>query len=77
MTMNLNTIALVKEPESDLSIKGTTVSVDYGMIYQLPDGTEVLRIDKSGITYLGERMNDAGEAHRALIAAFTDIKIRK
>lgn len=32
-------------------------------------GTEVLRIDEAGFTYLGERVADAGEAHRAFIAA--------
>lgn len=32
-------------------------------------GTEVLRIDEKGFTYLGERVEDAGEARRVFIAA--------
>jgi hypothetical protein len=31
--------------------------------------TEILRIDADGMTYKGQRIEDAGEAHRAFIEA--------
>ena len=32
-------------------------------------GTEVLRLDGEGMTYKGQRVEDAGEAHRAFMEA--------
>ena len=33
------------------------------------ENIEVLRIDKDGFVFKGERINDAGEAHKAFIEA--------
>jgi hypothetical protein len=34
-----------------------------------PGGAEIMRIDKDGMVYMGKRIDDAGEAHRAFIDA--------
>jgi len=38
------------------------------------DGTEILRIDETGMTYKGKLIEDAGEAHEAFLEAMAVIK---
>lgn len=37
------------------------------------EGKEVLKVDKEGIIYNGERVKDAGEAYAAIIQFFTKV----
>ncbi len=51
--------------EAALTLKAFTPNNN--VIFDLGTGTEVLKLDKDGFVYKGERINDAGEAHRLFI----------
>lgn len=40
----------------------------------LANKTEILRLDHTGMTYKGQRIEDAGEAHRAFIEVMTAMR---
>lgn len=46
-----------------LSLQPTTI------IFSCLPGTEVMRLDLTGMTYKGQRIEDGGEAHRAFLEA--------
>jgi hypothetical protein len=35
---------------------------------------EIMRLDEQGMTYMGQRIEDAGEAHRAFLKAMTQMQ---
>ena len=39
------------------------------IIFSCLPGTEVMRLDLTGMTYKGQRIEDAGEAHRVFLEA--------
>jgi len=43
------------------------------VIFNFGKHGEIMRIDKDGMTYKGQRIEDAGEAHRAFLKAMGDV----
>ena len=52
-----------KQNLGTLSLQPNTI------IFSCLPGTEVMRLDLTGMTYKGQRIEDAGEAHRVFLEA--------
>lgn len=44
-------------------------------VFNAPDGTEILRIGEQGMTYKGQLIEDAGEAHKAFLDAMAEVRL--
>ena len=49
------------------------VNPAYALYLSSEGGKEVLKVDKEGIIYNGERVKDAGEAYAAIMQFFTKV----
>jgi hypothetical protein len=62
---------------NSLTVKGKFVppALEMTMTFHCaPDWKEIMRIDKNGMTYKGQRIEDAGEAHRAFLKTMNQMQ---
>lgn len=69
----------MSEQASDFAVKGQYGSglnpeLDSSVIFQGANRAEILRLDKDGFVFKGQRIEDAGEAHRAWMEAMQTIQ---